>query len=408
MQYGLIGYPLEHSISPMIHSLLGEYPYMLRPLPEEEFDAFLREHDFTAVNVTIPYKQRVMPYCDLLTDRARALGAVNVLYRMSDGGLLGDNTDYDGMMAMLLDSELEFEGAEVVILGSGGTSHTAAAVAKELGAAETVVVSRHGPLNYEGFTKEYHDREFLLINTTPVGMYPHGEDCPIDLYDFPGCLGVADVIYNPLKTKLCDTADQLGLPWVGGLKMLVVQAAIASERYFGATEKDEDTLQELYEEVLCRQQNIILVGMPGCGKSTVGKMVAEATGRPFYSSDAIFTAENGITPGECIRRFGEEGFRLKEHEILLSLAEKNGCVIATGGGSVLDVTNMDALRQNGVIFWLRRDTELLETQDRPLSVNLPALYAEREPFYEMESDFSIENNTTPEKAAAHLREVFLG
>lgn len=407
MKYGLIGYPLEHSISPMIHSLLGDYPYELHPLPEEEFDAFMKARDFAAVNVTIPYKQRVISYCDLLTDKAKAAGSVNLLYKMTDGALLGDNTDYDGLMALLSDPELEIKGNDVVILGSGGTSHTAQAVAKALGAADVAVVSRSGALNYENFPEEYGDREFFLINTTPVGMYPHGEDQPVDLYDYPDCLGAADVIYNPLKSKLCDTADQLGLPWAGGLRMLVVQAAAAAS-YFGARERDEDEIDEIYETALHRMQNIVLVGMPGCGKSTVGALLAKKTGRDFYDSDELFREESGTTPAECIRRFGENGFRRKEHEILLSLAQKTGCIIATGGGAVLDPDNMDALRQNGVIFWLRREVSQLDPADRPLSADLPALYEQREPFYEMESDFSVENNRTPEAAADALWEVFNG
>lgn len=406
MRFGLIGYPLGHSISPLVHSFLGDYPYELRPLPEEEFDAFLKARDFEAVNVTIPYKQRVIPYCDILTDRARVCGAVNLLYRMQDGSLLGDNTDYNGLMSLLMDSEMDFSGAEVVLLGSGGTSHTARAVLQKLGAEKISVVSRHGPLDYDRFAEEYAEREFYLINTTPVGMYPHGDEAPVDLYDYPGCLGVVDVIYNPIKSRLCDDADQLGLPWAGGLRMLVAQAAAACP-YFGGQERTEDEVEDIYGEVLHRMQNIVLIGMPGSGKTTIGQLLAEKTGRTLYDSDVLFREENGITAGECIRRFGEEGFARRESEILAGLSDKQGCIIAAGSSAVLEASNMDVLRRGGVIFWLRREPSLLKPEEPDLCPNPAALYAERAPFYEMESDFAIENNSTTEKVAEGLWEVFI-
>lgn len=405
MRFGLIGYPLEHSLSPLVHAELGDYPYELRPLPEEEFDAFMRARDFEAVNVTLPYKQRVIPYCDRLTDRARACGSVNLLSRRPDGTLLGDNTDYAGLIALIRRSGMELAGSEVVLLGSGGTSHTARAVLESLDVREITVVSRRGPLDYDRFAEEYADREFYLINTTPVGMFPHGEVAPLDLYDFPSCLGVLDVIYNPVKSRLCDDADQLGLPWAGGLRMLVAQAAAAAP-YFGGKSHSADEVDAVYENILHRLQNIVLVGMPGSGKSTVGRLIAKASGRPFYDSDALFVEENGITPGECIRRFGAEGFANRESEILLSLAQKQGSVIAAGSGAVLEPSNMDALRRSSVIFWVRRDAGLLCPTEPALCPNPAALYAERAPFYEMESDFSIDNNGAPEKAAADLWEVF--
>ncbi len=405
MKYGLIGTTLTQSFSPLIHSLLGDYPYELCTLKEEELDGFLKKKDFLAVNVTRPFKERALPCCDLLTDHAKAAGSVNLLYKMTDGGILGENTDYTALLALLSDPELGWEGEEVVILGSGGTSRTAAAAAKALGAERVTIVSRKGPFDYEALRRDYADREFLLINTTPVGMTPGNRETPLDLEEFSGCIGVLDVVYNPIRSRLVETADELGLPAIGGLKMLVWQAAAAAP-YFGGREREDWEVEELCQTVLSRLQNIVLIGMPGAGKTTVGEILAKRMERPFYDSDRLFEEKSGLSPELFIRCHGEERFRQEEAALLRELSRKTGSVIATGGGAVLTPGTMEALRQNGVIFWLRRPPEELEPHETPLG-ELNALYEERAPYYDLESDFSADNTGTPEDAAEEIRGIFL-
>ena len=315
MRYGLIGWPLGHSISPQLHRRLAGVEYDLRPLPEAEFERFMRERDFSAVNVTIPYKRQVLPYCAQLTPAARRCGSVNLLIKGRDGTLTGDNTDLAGLEFLLRQNGWVLTGQTVVILGSGGTGHTAKAAAEELGAAEIATVSRTGELNYENLAKRFGKRDFYLINTTPVGMAPQSGVSPLDLRQFPRCKGVADVIYNPLRTRLCQQAAELGIPACGGLLMLAAQAA-AAEYAFGTAVPGEETVLRVYRELLAERRNLVFIGMPGSGKTTIGRLAAQMLGREFIDCDEEYLLEYGITPEGELLAHGELYFREREEALL--------------------------------------------------------------------------------------------
>lgn len=398
MQYGLIGWPLGHSISPQLHRRLAGVNYELHPLPEEQFDRFMREKDFAAVNVTIPYKRRVLPYCAQLTPAAQRCGSVNLLVKGPDGTLTGDNTDLAGLTFLLRQNGRSLTGETVAILGSGGTGHTAKAAAEELGAAEIAVVSRTGELNYENLAERYGDRAFYLINTTPVGMAPESGVSPLELRAFPHCNGVADVIYNPLRTRLCQQAAAMGIPACGGLLMLTAQAA-AAEYAFGAATPAEETVLQVWREILAERRNLVFIGMPGSGKTTVGRLAAALLNREFIDCDEQYRAEYGITPEEELLTHGELYFREREEALIRGLAAKTGCVIAAGGGAVLREENICALRENGLLCRLQRPIEQLQTAGRPLSGDIRELARRREPLYRTAADFTVENSGAPEAAA---------
>lgn len=405
MRYGLIGYPLGHSISPLLHRRLAGIEYELCPLPEERFEAFMAARDFAAVNVTIPYKQRVLPYCSRLTPAAQRCGSVNLLVKEPDGTLTGDNTDLAGLRFLLRVNGWDLTGQTVVILGSGGTSHTARAAALELGAAETAVVSRSGELNYQNLAERFGERAFYLINTTPVGMAPNCAAAPLDLREFPRCLGVADVIYNPLRTRLCQQAAELGIPACGGLLMLAAQAA-AAEYAFGAAVPAPEAVLKVCGELRRERQNLVLIGMPGCGKTTIGRRAAALLGREFIDCDERYLAEYGTTPEEELLQSGEPFFRARETALLEKLSSLTGCVIAAGGGAVVRPENIRLLRQNGQLCWLRRPLELLAREGRPLSRDLPELYRQREPLYRAAADFTASNDALPQEAAERVAREF--
>lgn len=405
MRFGLIGTPLGHSISPLLHRRLAGIEYELCPLPEEEFEPFMHAKEFSAVNVTIPYKQRVIPFCGSLTQAAQRCGSVNLLIRQADGILLGDNTDLAGLVFLLQANGWQLTGQTVVILGSGGTGHTARAAAMELGAAEVAVVSRSGELNYQNLHERYGSRAFYLINTTPVGMAPNSNAAPLDLRDFPLCRGVADVIYNPLRTRLCQQAEQLGIPACGGLLMLAAQAA-AAEYAFGAAVPDSETVRRVFRELLCERRNLVLIGMPGCGKTTVGRLAAAITGRRFIDCDEAYLAEYGISPEQELLQSGEDFFREREATLVQKLSPLTGCVIATGGGTVLRAENVAALRQNGLLCRLERPLALLAQAGRPLSADLSALQRQREPTYRAAADLTVPNDGLPQQTAEQLVRQF--
>lgn len=405
MRYGLIGYPLGHSFSPLLHRRLADIDYELFPLPEEQFEAFMAARDFSAVNVTIPYKQRVLPYCDCLTPAAQRCGSVNLLKKERDGTLTGDNTDLAGLTFLLRQNGWELTGKTVVILGSGGTGHTAKAAAAELGAAEIAVVSRSGELNYQNLSDRFGCRSFFLINTTPVGMSPGCNATPLDLREFPQCLGVADVVYNPLRTRLCQQAAALGIPACGGLLMLAAQAA-AAEYAFGAAVPKPETVLRVCGELRREQENLVLIGMPGSGKTTVGQRAARLMDREFIDCDERYLAEYGILPEEELLQNGEPYFRQRETALLQKLSLQNGCVIAAGGGAVLRAENVSLLRQNGRLCLLQRPTALLAREGRPLSRDLPELYRQRLPLYLAAADFTVMNDGLPQDTAARLVREF--
>ncbi len=389
MKCGLLGRKLGHSYSPQIHAYLGSYRYDLFEREPEDVEDFLKNGDFSAINVTIPYKKTVMPYCRL-TPTAEYMGSVNTIVRQPDGTLLGHNTDYFGFTSMVRRSSLEPKGKKCLVLGSGGASVTAVAVLKEMG-AHVVVISRNGEDNYKNL--ERHKDAAILCNCTPVGMYPNNGVSPIDLDLFPRLEGVLDMIYNPSRTKLLMDAAERGLIHCNGLWMLVAQAKEAAERFLGQSLPDA-MIQQVYDKMRLQMENIILVGMPGCGKSTVGKALADTLGKRFVDADEELVKVFQKSIPDIFAEEGEAGFRKKESQVLADLGKRSGLVIATGGGCVTRNENYPLLHQNGTIFWLHKNIDSLPTDGRPLSQanRLSDLYAVRKPLYEAFSDFAIDNN----------------
>ena len=396
MKCGLLGRTLGHSYSPQIHAHLGDYPYELFEKAPEEVGSFLRNGDFTAINVTIPYKKTVMPYCDTLTERAVAMGSVNTIVRQPDGSLLGHNTDYFGFSSMVRRSGLDPNGKKVLVLGSGGASVTAVAVLREMG-AEVVVISRKGEDNYENLHR--HADAAILCNCTPVGMYPNNGLSPVDLSLFPKLEGVLDMIYNPARTKLLLEAEKRGLVAENGLWMLVAQAKEAAE-WFTGTAIDDRKITQIHRALRCQMENIILIGMPGSGKSTVGKLLAARCGKTFVDADAEIVKAAGKSIPEIFAESGEAGFRAWETSVLAELGKRSGILLATGGGCVTREENYEALHQNGSIFCLNRSLDRMPTDGGPLSLaNKPEdLYRLRKPLYNRFADHHIDNNGAPEDA----------
>ncbi len=389
MEYGLIGERLGHSYSPQIHRAFGGYDYQLYPMPFSDVEKLLREKRFKGLNVTIPYKRAVLPFCDELSPAVREIGSANTLV-VRDGKIYADNTDLPGMLSMLDKAGIELTGRKVVILGSGGTSLTAQGACRVRQARETVVVSRKGPVTYEDLYADHTDAE-VIINATPVGMYPNNLVSPIDLTRFPKLQGVADVIYNPAKTKLLLDAEAAGIPCIDGLWMLAAQAWYAAKLFLD-TDIPEEKIQEAYRAVRRECLNLVLIGMPGCGKSTQGQRAAQALGRTFVDLDAEIVKRFGPIP-MIFETQGEAGFRKLESEIVKEFGKESGLVIATGGGAILRPENVEALRQNGALCWLRRPVEQLAIAGRPLSVNLEKLKAmeqTRTPLYRACADYVID------------------
>lgn len=410
-KYGLIGNPLEHSFSPQIHALLGDYEYKLYPMEEEEVAPFLSDLILDAMNVTIPYKETVMPHLTRIADEAKRIGSVNTVVKEADGSLSGYNTDYFGFTAMLNYYGICPKGKKTLVLGSGGASKTAQAVLSDMGAKSVTVISRKGENNY-GNLNLHRDAD-IIVNTTPLGMYPKNGAAPVDLRDFPCCTGVADIVYNPGKTALLLQAEELGITCAYGLSMLVAQAIKAAE-YFFRTTYSEDTLPRVLSEIAARMRNIVLIGMPGCGKSTAGSIIAEKTGRELLDSDEVITQKTGRSPARWITECGEARFREIETETLRELGKLSGKVIATGGGAVTVAENKALLRQNGTTFFINRDIELLSADGRPLSGGIDvrrALYEKRLPMYrafcdsEIISDVSSTAENTAEEILTRFRKI---
>ena len=399
MKCGLLGRKLGHSYSPQIHACLGDYSYALFEREPEDVEAFLLQGDFTAINVTIPYKKAVMPYCKL-TETAKYMGSVNTIIRQKDGTLLGHNTEYFGFTSMVQRSGLDPGGKKCLVLGSGGASVTAVAVLKEMG-ADVVVISRSGENNYQNL--HLHQDAAIICNTTPVGMYPNTGVSPVDLRLFPRLEGVLDMIYNPTRTQLLLDADDLGLTSSNGLWMLVAQAKEAAEWFLGKKLPDS-MIEEVYIKMRLQMENLILVGMPGCGKSTIGKQIADTLEKTFVDADAELENIYGCLIPEIFAQEGESGFREKETAVLEQLGKRSGMVIATGGGCVTRKQNYPSLHQNGRIFWLKRDLRQLPTDGRPLSQanSLDAMYQIRKPMYEYFCDVQVDNNRTAEETVKEI------
>ncbi len=368
MKYGLIGEKLGHSFSKDIHKMLLTGDYTPVELTQSELDDFIKKRDFSAINVTIPYKQAVIPYLHCIDENARDIGVVNTVVN-KDGLLYGYNTDFYGLSELVKKTAGDIRNKKVVILGSGGTSRTAYAVAKNLGAAEIYRVSRTGKdqsVTYEYMYEHLTDAD-LLINTTPVGMYPECEKCPLCLDAFTNLSAVVDVIFNPLSTVLILNAREKGISAEGGLYMLVAQAVAASE-YFASVTYPAETVDNIYRKILNSKQNIVLTGMPGSGKSTVGKILARTMGRQFFDIDAEIVSHTGMEITQIFAQYGEAGFRDIETETTKKLSALSGVVISCGGGTVLRDENINALRRNGVIFFIDRPlSQLIPTADRPLA-----------------------------------------
>ena len=400
MKCGLLGEKLGHSYSPRIHSQLGDYAYDLYEKRPEELEDFLKNGDFTGLNVTIPYKKAVIPYCARLSETAQKLQSVNTLLRLPDGSLEGHNTDYFGFLTML--QGLTLAGKKALVLGSGGASNTAAVALRDQ-RAQVVVISRKGENNYENL--HLHRDAAVLVNATPVGMYPNVGVAPLDIGQFPKLEAVLDVIYNPARTKLLQEAMALGIPVVNGLEMLVAQAQKSAEIWTGVPMERQKT-EEILRLLRGQMENIVLVGMPGCGKSAVGRNLAQKTGLRFVDMDEEICRLAGISIPEIFAKQGEEAFRALETQIAAKLGKESGLVIATGGGCVTRAENEPLLRQNGTVFWLRRALYKLPKNGRPLSQagSLEEMYRRREPMYRQFADFEIDNAGAAEKTVAEILE----
>lgn len=390
MKSGLLGRKLGHSYSPQIHALMGDYSYDLFEREPDEVGYFVKNGNYTGINVTIPYKKDVIPYLDELSPMALRMGAVNTIVRREDGSLFGHNTDYFGFTSMVERSGVSVSGKKVLVLGSGGASNTAVKVLQDMG-ANVIIISRTGENNYKNLY--FHKDASIIVNTTPVGMYPNTGNSPIDLKDFPHLEGVLDMIYNPARTQLMLNAESLGLPHENGLWMLVAQAKEAAE-YFGRKPLADGIIHIVHKKLSAQMQNIVLIGMPGCGKSTIAKLLAEKTNRKLVDSDEKIVELVGKTIPEIFSQDGEEVFRQWETKALAELGKQSGLIIATGGGCITQKRNYPLLHQNSSIFWLQRNLDLLPTDGRPLSqINkLGDMYKIRKPMYETFADHIVDNN----------------
>lgn len=402
MKCGLLGRKLRHSYSPQIHSLMGNYCYDLFEKEPEEVGDFVLHGDFSGINVTIPYKKDVIPFLDELSPMAVRMEAVNTIIRREDGSLFGHNTDYFGFSSMINRSGINVSGKKVLVLGSGGASNTAVKVLEDL-QAQVVIISRSGPDNYTNLHRHYDAS--VIVNTTPVGMYPHTGTAPLNLRDFPCLEGVLDMIYNPARTQLLLDAEALGLPYENGLWMLVAQAKEAAE-YFGGRSLDDSIIETVFNTLSAQMQNIVLIGMPGCGKSTIGALLSEKTGRKFTDADKLVEALAGKSIPEIFAQDGEDAFRQWETRVLEELGKQSCLIISTGGGCITRERNYPLLHQNSRIIWLKRDLNLLPTDGRPLSQSntLEALYGARKPLYEAFADIILENHTSPEETVRRILE----
>ena len=407
LEYGLLGEKLGHSFSPAIHKKLAGYDYRLVEKKPEELADFLTHGTFKGLNVTIPYKKAVIPFCQTLTDQARRIGSVNTIVRQKDGTLLGHNTDYDGFAYMLRSAGAQIRGKKALILGTGGVSPTVKTVLEDLGAGEIVFISRSGPDNYENL--ERHADAQIIANTTPLGMYPNTGSAAVDLRAFPRCEGVFDIVYNPARTALLLQAEQLGIPCAGGLSMLVAQAKRSAELFTG-TEIADGRVAEIEKAIRMRLENVVLIGMPGCGKSSVARRLGERLGREVVECDAYIEQQAGKTIPEIFAEGGETAFRRLETEALRELGKRSGIILSTGGGCVTRSENYPLLHQNGTIFWLLRSPWKLPSDGRPLSQaeSAEAMYARREPMYRRFADVKIDNEGAIERAVeAIARKVLL-
>ncbi len=406
-KYGCIGKKLTHSFSKEIHARLADYDYELIELSEEEIHSFFAKKDFEAINVTIPYKQTVIPYLDSVSEISQRIGAVNTIVN-KDGKLCGYNTDYYGMKALIERVGVELNAKKVLVLGTGGTSKTARAVATDMGASEVLVVSRRKTdkyITYEEAVALHSDAD-IIINTTPSGMYPDCESRPIDIAAFERLDGVIDAVYNPLYTNLVLDAKQRGIKVEGGLYMLVMQAVVAVKKFLD-TEIEKEVADQVFASVLSAKENIVLTGMPGSGKSTVGKLI-NIDGYTFIDTDTEIEKRCGCTIKELIATKGEKYFRDLETEVIRDVSSESCRIISTGGGTILREENVRALKRNGKLFFINAEfSRLRATDDRPLSDTedkLKKLYNERISIYQATADVVVPDMKSPEAEADYIIE----
>ncbi len=402
MKCGLLGRKLSHSYSPEIHRMFGGYGYAHFEREPEDVGAFLSDGAWDGINVTIPYKKTVLPFVTELSETAKAAGSVNTLKRLPDGGIYGDNTDVFGFTYLLRHSGVPAREGKALVLGSGGASVAVVHALKSEGFLP-VVISRNGENNYTNLDR--HADAVLIVNATPVGMYPENGKAPLSLKGFPKLEGVIDIIYNPAKTALLLEAEALGLPYANGLLMLVAQAAKSSEIFTGTSV--EDRIQNVTKRLAAQKQNIVLIGMPGSGKTTVGRLLSKATGRELFDSDEVIVETAGVPIPEIFEKEGETGFRKRESEALAALGKLSGTILSTGGGCVTVPENLPYLRENSTVFWIRRELGSLAREGRPLSRNadLSSMYERRAPLYQAAADHVIDNNASPERAAEAILNI---
>ena len=401
MRYGLIGEKLGHSFSKIIHEQLADYTYDLIPLTREELDIFMQEKEFSALNVTIPYKETVIPYLDEVNEHAQKIGAVNTIVNR-EGKLIGYNTDFYGFRYMLENNGIEVKNKKALVLGKGGASKAVIAVLEEMGASEILTVYyKESPetITYKECYENHSDAE-IIVNTTPVGMYPKADDCPIDLSRFPYLSGVADVVYNPLRTQLITEAEKRNIPSAGGLEMLVAQAKYAVEIFLD-TKIDDSRIAEINAGLVKERSNLVLIGMSGGGKTVLGRKAAEKLDKTFVDTDEEIVKRIGMPIADFFAKKGEPAFRKIETEVLHELSSQNNLVISTGGGIVKNPQNVEYLKRNGRIIWLKRNAELLQSGNgRPLAPDKAAtlkLYEERLPLYTAAAEAIADNNGTTEE-----------
>ena len=410
MRYGLLGEKLGHSFSKEIHNMLGDYSYDLIEVAKEDFDSFVASGDFDGVNVTIPYKEAIIPSLKYIDDAAKAIGAVNTVVRKSDA-LYGYNTDFYGMVKLINHAKVGIKGRKIAILGTGGTAKTARAVAEHLGAKEILTVSRTdkpSTITYDMLYSQHNDIE-VVINTTPKGMYPNADECPLDLDKFSQLFGVIDAIYNPLRSTLVVEAKKRGMRAEGGLYMLVAQAVRASEIFTGK-KHDEKIIDKIYRKLIRSKENIVLIGMPASGKSTVGRILEKRLSKKLFDTDKLIEHKAKCSIPEMFRTQGEDYFRDFESNVIKEISAKNGIIIATGGGSILRGVNVDNFKKNGRLYFIDRPlTKLIPTSNRPLASNahdIEKRFNERYSIYSKVADVRIDSNTSAPISADKIIEDY--
>ena len=411
MRYGLIGEKLGHSFSKDIHERIADYTFDLIPLSKEEFKTFMEKKEFTALNVTIPYKKDVIPYLDEMDEHAKAIGAVNTIVNR-DGKLKGYNTDFTGFLYMVKKHNVHMEGKKVLIIGNGGASAAIQAVVQHESAGSMVivdVVSGNGAISYDEMFSSHLDAE-IIINTSPIGMYPRIGNAPIDISMFHKCEAVLDVIYNPILTRLCFEAQEMDIKRVNGLEMLIAQAKQSVE-FFLDKSIDDQIIDDIYQDMLRERCNIVLIGMPSAGKTTIGKMLENRMQKEFIDLDDIIIEKAGKSIPEIFEESGEAGFRAIETEAAIEVSKLNNKIIATGGGTIKHKVNMDYLRQNGITIFIDRDVDKLISSDpnRPLSKSTDALekmHAERLPLYQKYAAYVAVNNSDIESTVTEIEEAY--